>query len=74
MARDGVRGVGSMATTPPGRALQQAAPSNDYFKQLFAQVTNPPIDCIREEIITSAETRWSEALLHPGRPPAAASS
>ena len=29
----------------------------DYFKQLFAQVTNPPIDCIREEIVTSAETR-----------------
>ena len=28
----------------------------NYFKQLFAQVTNPPIDCIREEIITSAET------------------
>jgi glutamate synthase (ferredoxin) len=28
----------------------------DYFQQLFAQVTNPPIDCIREEIITSAET------------------
>ena len=29
----------------------------NYFKQLFAQVTNPPIDCIREEIVTSAETR-----------------
>src|SRR4029078_10875474 len=29
----------------------------NYFKQLFAQVTNPPIDCIREELITSAETR-----------------
>jgi hypothetical protein len=28
----------------------------DYFKQLFAQVTNPPIDCIREEIVTAAET------------------
>ena len=27
----------------------------NYFKQLFAQVTNPPIDCIREEIVTSAE-------------------
>jgi glutamate synthase (ferredoxin) len=27
----------------------------DYFKQLFAQVTNPPIDCIREELITSSE-------------------
>jgi hypothetical protein len=29
----------------PRRALQQAAPLYDYFKQLFAQVTNPPIDC-----------------------------
>jgi len=28
----------------------------DYFKQLFAQVTNPPIDAIREEIVTSAQT------------------
>ena len=27
----------------------------DYFKQLFAQVTNPPIDCIREELITASE-------------------
>jgi len=40
----------------------------DYFKQLFAQVTNPPIDCIREELITSAETRLGSEgnLLHPG--------
>ena len=39
----------------------------DYFKQLFAQVTNPPIDCIREEIITSAETRLGSEgnLLNP---------
>ena len=28
----------------------------NYFKQLFAQVTNPPVDCIREEIIMSMET------------------
>jgi glutamate synthase (ferredoxin) len=28
----------------------------NYFHQLFAQVTNPPIDCIREEIVTSAIT------------------
>ena len=31
-------------------------PLSSYFKQLFAQVTNPPIDCIREEIITATET------------------
>ena len=29
------------------------SPLFDYFKQLFAQVTNPPIDAIREEIVTS---------------------
>ena len=28
----------------------------NYFKQLFAQVTNPPVDCIREEIIMSMDT------------------
>src|SRR5947207_3263795 len=40
----------------------------NYFKQLFAQVTNPPIDCIREELITSTETAiGSESnLLKPG--------
>lgn len=58
MARDGVEAVGSM-----GNDASLAVLSNkprlfyDYFKQLFAQVTNPPIDCIREEIIISAETR-----------------
>ncbi|WP_343205586.1 glutamate synthase large subunit [Opitutus sp. ER46] len=58
MARDGVEAIGSM-----GNDSALAVLSNkprllyDYFKQLFAQVTNPPIDCIREEIITSAETR-----------------
>ena len=69
MARDGVEAVGSM-----GNDTALAVLSNkprllyDYFKQLFAQVTNPPIDCIREEIITSAETRLGSEgnLLHPG--------
>ena len=68
MARDGVEAVGSM-----GNDASLAVLSNrprllsDYFKQLFAQVTNPPIDCIREEIITSAETRLGSEgnLLHP---------
>ena len=32
---------------------KQNRPLFDYFKQLFAQVTNPPIDAIREEIVTS---------------------
>jgi glutamate synthase (ferredoxin) len=68
MARDGVEAIGSM-----GNDAALAVLSNkprllyDYFKQLFAQVTNPPIDCIREEIITSAETRLGSEgnLLNP---------
>ncbi len=68
MARDGVEAIGSM-----GNDAALAVLSNkprllyDYFKQLFAQVTNPPIDCIREEIVTSAETRLGSEgnLLEP---------
>jgi glutamate synthase (ferredoxin) len=68
MARDGVEAVGSM-----GNDAALAVLSNkprllyDYFKQLFAQVTNPPIDCIREELIISAETRLGSEgnLLNP---------
>ncbi len=69
MARDGVEAIGSM-----GNDAALAVLSNkprllyDYFKQLFAQVTNPPIDSIREEIVTSAETRLGSEgnLLNPG--------
>ncbi len=68
MAKDGVEATGSM-----GNDAALAVLSNkprllyDYFKQLFAQVTNPPIDCIREEIITSSETRLGSEgnLLNP---------
>jgi len=57
MARDGVEAVGSMGTDTPLAVLSDKPRLlYDYFQQLFAQVTNPPIDCIREEIITSAET------------------
>ncbi len=57
MARDGVEAVGSMGTDTPLAVLSDKQQSLfGYFKQLFAQVTNPPIDCIREEIVTSAET------------------
>jgi glutamate synthase (ferredoxin) len=68
MARDGVEAVGSMGNDTPLAVLSDKPRLlYDYFKQLFAQVTNPPIDCIREEIITSAETRiGSEGnLLNP---------
>jgi glutamate synthase (ferredoxin) len=57
MARDGVEAIGAMgADTPLAVLSDRPKLLYDYFKQLFAQVTNPPIDSIREEIITSAET------------------
>jgi len=68
MARDGVEAVGSMGNDTPLAVLSnRPRPLYDYFKQLFAQVTNPPIDCIREEIITSVETRLGSEgnLLNP---------
>ena len=56
MARDGVEAVGSMGNDTPLAVLSgKSRLLFDYFKQLFAQVTNPPIDSIREEIITSSE-------------------
>jgi len=56
MARDGVEAVGSMGNDTPLAALSDRPRLLfDYFKQLFAQVTNPPIDCIREELITASE-------------------
>ena len=57
MARDGNEAVGSMGCDTP-LAVLSGKPQllYNYFKQLFAQVTNPPIDCIREELVTSAVT------------------
>ncbi len=56
MARNGVEAVGSMGNDAPLAALSDRPRLlYDYFKQLFAQVTNPPIDCIREELITASE-------------------
>jgi glutamate synthase (ferredoxin) len=58
MAKDGIEAIGAMGNDAPLAVLSNKPRLLfDYFKQLFAQVTNPPIDCIREEIITSAETR-----------------
>ena len=68
MVRDGVQPLGSMGTDTPLAVLsEQPQLLYNYFKQLFAQVTNPPIDPIREEIITSTTTLiGSEAnLLKP---------
>ncbi|PSQ41928.1 glutamate synthase large subunit, partial [Halobacteriales archaeon QS_9_68_42] len=58
MARDGKDPVGSMGDDTPLSVLSQFnRPLFTYFKQLFAQVTNPPLDYIREELVTSLETR-----------------
>jgi len=57
MARDGVEPLGSMGTDTPLAVLSNKPQLlYNYFKQLFAQVTNPPIDYLREAIITSTET------------------
>ena len=57
MAKDGKEPIGSMGDDTPLSTLQD--PSRllyTYFKQKFAQVTNPPIDSIREEIVMSLDT------------------
>src|SRR5207249_3954847 len=69
MAREGTEALGSMGTDTPLAVLSnKSQPLFNYFKQLFAQVTNPPIDCIREEIITATETAIGSErnLLKPG--------
>lgn len=54
MALNGSESIGAMGTDTPLAVLsKEHRPLFDYFKQLFAQVTNPPIDAIREEIVTS---------------------
>ncbi len=57
MARDGNEAIGSMGNDAALAVLSDRPQLlYNYFKQLFAQVTNPPVDCIREEIIMSMET------------------
>ncbi|MCI0385061.1 glutamate synthase large subunit [Streptomyces sp. CNQ085] len=54
MARTGAEPIGSMGTDSPIAALStRPRLIFDYFTQLFAQVTNPPLDAIREELVTS---------------------
>jgi glutamate synthase (NADPH/NADH) large chain len=57
MAREGKEALGSMGTDTP-LAVLSTRPRLlfDYFKQLFAQVTNPPLDAIREELVTALRT------------------
>src|SRR5215212_7534221 len=69
MASTGVEPLGSMGTDTPLAALSDKPRLLfDYFSQLFAQVTNPPLDAIREELVTSLwNTIGAERnLLDPG--------
>ena len=57
MARTGAEPIGSMGTDTPIAVLSQRPRLIfDYFAQLFAQVTNPPLDAIREELVTSTSS------------------
>ncbi len=69
MAENMLQPVGSMGNDAPIAVLSnQPQLLYNYFKQLFAQVTNPPIDPIREELITSTETILGSQgnILKPG--------
>ncbi|MEI6132104.1 MAG: glutamate synthase large subunit [Bacillota bacterium] len=68
MAKDGVDPIGAMGVDTPLAVLSDKSQLlYNYFKQLFAQVTNPPIDAIREELITATETFMGSegSLIHP---------
>ena len=57
MSVNGEEAIGSMGTDTPLAVLSdRAQPLFNYFQQLFAQVTNPPLDAIREELVTSVFT------------------
>ncbi len=57
MATGGEEALGSMGTDTALAVLSdRPRPLFDYFKQVFAQVTNPPLDAIREELVTSMES------------------
>ncbi|MEY2628560.1 MAG: hypothetical protein RL066_376, partial [Actinomycetota bacterium] len=69
MAKSGMEPLGSMGTDTPIAALSEKPRLIfDYFSQLFAQVTNPPLDAIREELVTSLGTSMGPEhnLLDPG--------
>jgi glutamate synthase (NADPH/NADH) large chain len=68
-AKTGTEPIGSMGTDTPIAVLSERSRLLfDYFQQLFAQVTNPPLDAIREEVVTAVGTNIGpEAnLLTPG--------
>jgi glutamate synthase domain-containing protein 1 len=56
-AEKGVQPIGSMGNDTPLAVLSDRSKHlYQYFKQIFAQVTNPALDCIREELVTATET------------------
>ncbi|WP_028933204.1 glutamate synthase large subunit [Pseudonocardia spinosispora] len=58
MASTGAEPIGSMGNDAPLAPFSQGPrPLFDYFSQLFAQVTNPPLDAIREELVTSLQAQ-----------------
>ncbi|MBK1786913.1 glutamate synthase large subunit [Prauserella cavernicola] len=58
MARTGAEPIGSMGNDSPLAPFSSGSrPLFDYFIQLFAQVTNPPLDAIREELVTALGTQ-----------------
>lgn len=69
MAKAGMESLGSMGTDTPIAVLSlRPRLLFDYFQQLFAQVTNPPLDAIREEVVTaiSSSIGPESNLLEPG--------
>ncbi|MGE3857038.1 MAG: glutamate synthase central domain-containing protein, partial [Dehalococcoidia bacterium] len=57
MVNNSEEAIGSMGSDTPLAVLSnRAQPLYNYFQELFAQVTNPPLDAIREELVTSAYT------------------
>src|SRR5207244_12665995 len=58
LAEDENEAVGSMGDDTPMPVLsRKVRPLYDYFRQQFAQVTNPPIDSLRESIVMSLQTQ-----------------
>lgn len=61
MMQDGKEGVGSMGDDTPMAAFSKKSRNfRDFFKQKFAQVTNPPIDPIREKVVMSLNASFGE--------------
>jgi len=59
MAEDGKEAIGSMGDDTPSAVLSDIyRPLSHFFRQNFSQVTNPPIDSLREQRVMSLKTRF----------------